>query len=74
MVSKKGTVFTYYARRIMKEHNGRSKKRREIVWDVLVGKAMGMLKVTACWHEIVFKTKLDLRKVTFFIDIWLGPP
>jgi hypothetical protein len=38
---------------------------REIVWDVPVGKAMSMLKVTACWHEIAFKNQIGFTESNF---------
>ena len=48
-----------------KENEGASQQQQKgarypgyalkITWDVPEGKAMGMLKVNACWHEIVFK-------------------
>jgi len=47
-----------------KENEGASQQQQEaarypgyalkITFDVPEGKAMGMLKVNACWHEIVF--------------------
>jgi hypothetical protein len=27
----------------------------KLTWDVHIGKAMGTLKVNACWHDIVFR-------------------
>jgi hypothetical protein len=34
-------------------------------WDVPVGKAMGMLKVNVCWHEIVFRNELGFTESNF---------
>ena len=36
-----------------------------ITWDVPVGKAMGMVTVNACWHEIVFKNELEYMERNF---------
>ncbi len=34
-------------------------------FDVPVGKAMGMLNVKACWHEIVFKNEYGFTECNF---------
>ena len=37
----------------------------KITWDVPEGKTMGMLKVNACWHEIVFKNEVGFTESNF---------
>ena len=34
-------------------------------WDVPLGKAMGMLKVNICWHEIVFRNEWGFTERNF---------
>ena len=58
-----------------KENEGASQQQQEavrypgyalkITFDVPEGKAMGMLKVNACWHEIVFKNEFGFTECNF---------
>jgi hypothetical protein len=58
-----------------KENEGASQQQQEaarypgyalkITWDVPEGKAMGMLKVNACWHKIVFKNEFGFTESNF---------
>ncbi len=34
-------------------------------WDVQVGRAMGILKVNICWHEIIFRNELGFTESNF---------
>jgi hypothetical protein len=37
----------------------------KITFDVPEGQAMGLLKVNACWHEIVFKNEIGFTESNF---------
>ncbi len=37
----------------------------KMTFDVPEGKAMGMLNVKACWHEVVFKNEFGFTKSKF---------
>jgi hypothetical protein len=37
----------------------------KVTWDVPVGKAMGILKVNVCWHEIVFRNEWGFTERNF---------
>ena len=34
-------------------------------WDVPVGRAMGMLKVNICWHDIIFRNEWGFTESNF---------
>ncbi len=36
-----------------------------MTWDVPVEKAMGILKVTVCWHDIAFRNEWGFTENTF---------
>ncbi len=35
----------------------------KLTWDVPVGKATGILKVRACWHDIVFRNEVGFTEL-----------
>ena len=37
----------------------------KMTWDVPVEKAMGILKVNVCWHDIVFRNEFGFTEATF---------
>ena len=37
----------------------------KLTWDVPLGKAMGTLKVNACWHDIVFRNEWGFTERNF---------
>ena len=37
----------------------------KLTWDVPFGKAMGTLKVNACWHDIVFRNEWGFTERKF---------
>ena len=37
----------------------------KMTWDVPVEKAMGILKVSVCWHDIVFRNEWGFTENTF---------
>ena len=37
----------------------------KLTWDVPFGKAMGTLKVNACWHDIVFRNEWGFTERNF---------